>query len=242
MVKLACPRRSDQASCCSSRLGIVTRTSLVATTGVDRLVKSGGRKEDKEAFELSGGVAYETGEVSSGLSCGATVGDWRGDGAWDWFRDETKGGSVTRGGSSGVLASSRSRSMLLQTLALSMSRATAFGMAMLSVLSKAYRDKAGVGGKGGSLDRSGDFRLGADNDDDRLVEVARDNGGGKSREGSDAAVKARFLRRVDFQRLRVGKREPRRVVRPTRGESVPLRCLVGWSVGSESASLRKPMS
>lgn len=225
-MKFAWPRRSDQASFCSSRLGMVTRTSLVATTGVERLVKSGGRKEDKEGLVLSGGVVYETGEMSSGISCGATVGDWRGDGAWDWFSDETEGASVSKGGSSGVLASSRSRSMLLQTLALSISRAATFGMGMLSVLSKPYRDMAGVGGIGGSFDRSKNFWLGADRDDDRLVEVARDKGGGISKEGSDAAVKARFLRRVDLQRLRVGKRDPRRVVRPTRGDSAPLRVLV----------------
>lgn len=160
------------------------------------------------------------------LVCGATVGDWRGDGACDWFRDETEGGSVTRGGSSGVLASSRSRSMLLPTSALSVSGVTALGITKLSVLSNPYRDKAGVGGIGGSLNRSKNFWLGAERDDDRLVEVARDNGGGRSNEGSDAAVKARFLRRVDLQRFNVGKRDPRRVVRPTRGESAPLSCLV----------------
>lgn len=116
--------------------------------------------------------------------------------------------------------------MLLQILALSMSRDATLGIGMLSVLSNPYREMAGVGGIGGSFDLSKNLWLGADKDDERLVEVARDSGGGMSKEGSDAAVKARFLRRVDLQRLRVGKRDPRRVVRPARGDSVPLRVLV----------------
>ena len=91
------------------------------------------------------------------------------------------------------------------------------------------------------MDLSTNLRLGAEREEDRLVEVARDSAGGRSRDGSEAAVKALCLRFVDLQRFRVGKREPSRIVRPARGESAPLR-FEGWRDGSWSPSLRKPMS
>lgn len=90
--------------------------------------------------------------------------------------------------------------------------------------------------------RSRNFRLGADKEEERLVDVARDKAGGKSSDGSDTAVKARFLRLVDRQRLRVVNREPSRTVRPLRGDSAPLRDLAWGRPGSMSPSLRKPMS
>lgn len=55
-------------------------------------------------------------------------------------------------------------------------------------------------------------------------------------------MKARFLRLVDLQRLRVGKREPILMVRPVRGESAPERSLAVWMTESASPSLIQPMS
>lgn len=119
MVKLAWPRRSDHTSC-SIMFGIGDANSLAGDARAGDIIPEAGKNEEMEGLLLNGCDAY-AGDAGSGVGGPAMVGDCSGD-AWTEVGAETPGPSTKRGGSSGVWAMSRSRSMLLQTSSCRMSR------------------------------------------------------------------------------------------------------------------------
>lgn len=106
---------------------------------------------------------------------------------------------------------------------------------ILSLLSK--NDRAGVGGSGGSLVRSGRYRFDLDKDDDRLEGAREVERRSEPMSETGELTALNFL--GDLHREK-GKREPIRCERLVSGGKDPLRCFVldeRCEVG-ESLSLR----